>query len=148
MKRLALLLLLATTTICYGQSSEATLKSIGSSDMSAVPVVTESSYVDELEQLDRQRNEAAQRHFDTITREEEIEAQQQPQQGNASYSPIKTKYNGTKQNKQHERSSAISIGQRLPDKYSTPYHPTASALHNSSKNDYHRPGNNVHQLPK
>jgi len=148
MKRLALLLLLATTTICHGQSSEEALKSIGSSDMSAVPVVTESSYIDELEQLDRHRDEAAQRHFDTITREEEIEAWQQPQEDNALRSPIKTKHDGAKQAKQHERSSAIGIGQRLPDKYSTPRQPTVSALHNDSVHNYHRPSSNVHQPPK
>src|SRR6516164_1709904 len=74
MKRLTLLLLLATTATCCGQSSEQILNSIGSSDMSADLVVTEPSYIDELEQLDRQSNEATQHQFDTIKREERSSA--------------------------------------------------------------------------
>src|SRR5215469_16440531 len=46
MKRLTLLLLLATTATCRGQSSEQILHSIGSSDMSAGRVVTEPIYMD------------------------------------------------------------------------------------------------------
>jgi len=70
MKRLTLLLLLATTATCRGQSSEQILNSIGSSDMSADLVVMEPNYINELEQLDRQSNEATQHQLDTIRREE------------------------------------------------------------------------------
>ena len=70
MKRLTLLLLLATTATCWGQSGEQILNSIGSSDMSADLVVTEPNYINELEQLDRQSNEATQHQLDTIRREE------------------------------------------------------------------------------
>ena len=83
MKRLTLLLLLATTATCCGQSSEQILNSIGSSGMSADLVVTEPSYTNELEQLDRHSNEATQHQYDTIRREEQIEAlREQPQQDN------------------------------------------------------------------
>ena len=146
MKRLTLLLLLATTAMCYGQSSEEVINSTGSSDMLADSLVTESSYIDALEQFDRQRNEEAQRHFDAITRDEEIEILKQ--QDNTLYSPIQPRYNRTKNNKQHERSSAS--GQYLPGKYITSYHTMAPApLLNSSKNDYHRSStSSVHQPPK
>ena len=146
MKRLTLLLLLATTAMCYGQSSEEITNSTGSSDMPADSVVTESNYIDALEQLDRQRNEESRRHFDAITRDEEIETLKQ--QDNTLYSPIQPKYNRTKNNQQHGRSS--TSGQHLPDKYITSHHTMAPApLHNSSKNDYHRPStSSVHQPPK
>jgi hypothetical protein len=151
MKRLTLLLLLATTAICYGQTSEEVANPIGSSDMLADPVVTESSYIDELEQLDRQSNEASQRHLDAITRREEIEIlKQRLQQDNTAYSSIKTKYNSTKYGKQHEHSSVVGIGQHLPDRHSTSYHTMITPpSHNSSQNDYHRASsNNVRQSPK
>jgi hypothetical protein len=151
MKRLTLLLLLATTAICYGQTSEEVANSIGSSDVLADPVVTESSYIDELEQLDRQSNEASQRHLDAITRREEIEIlKQRPQQDNTAYPSIRTKYNSKTYSKQHERSSAVGIGQHSPDRHSTSYHTMTSApLHNNSQNDYHRASsNNVRQSPK
>jgi hypothetical protein len=115
------------------------------------PVVTESNYIVELEQLDRQSNEASQRHLDVITRQEEIEIiKQQAQQDNTLYSSIKTKYNQNKYNKKHENSSAIVIGQHLPNRNSTSYHTmTPAPLHNSSQNDYHRASSsNVHQSPK
>jgi len=112
MKRLTLLVLLATTATCYGQSGEEMLNSIGSSDMLADPVVAGASYKDEIEQWDRRSNEATQRHFDAIKREEEIEAlQQQPQQDDTFYSPIQNKYDRAKHYKQHERSSATGTGQ-------------------------------------
>ena len=148
MKRLTLVLLLATTATCYGQTSEEVANPMRSSDMLADPVVTESSYIDELEQLDRQSNEASQRHLDTITRQEEIEIiKQQQQQDDTSYLPIKPKYHPTNDNKKHERTSAIGIGQH---KSSTSYHTIApSPLHNSSQNDYRRASStNVHQPPK
>ena len=150
MKRLTLLLLLATTATCRGQSSEQILNSIGSSDMSADLVVTEPSYIDDLEQLDRQSNEATQHQFDTIRREEQIEAlREQPQQDNAAYSPSQTKYDRTKRSKQQERSSATGKGQHLPSRYSTSSHTTPPApLHDSSKNGYRKPNSNVHQSPK
>ena len=152
MKRLTLLLLLATTATCCGQSSEQVLNSIGSSDMSADLVVTEPSYIDELEQLDRQSNEATQHQLDTIRREEQIEAaREQPQQDNTFYSPSQTKHDRTKHSKQHDRSSAaIDKGQHLPSRYSTSYHttPPPAPLHDSSKNSYHKPSSNVHQAPK
>jgi len=151
MKPLTLLLLLTTTTICYGQTSKEVANPIGSSALLADPGVTESSYIDELEQLDQQSKEASQRHLDVITRQEEIEIlKQQPQQDIISSSSIKTKYNSKKYNKQHERSSAIGIGQHLPDKHSPSYHTMAPApLHNSSQNDYHRASSSgVHQPPK
>ena len=150
MKRLTLLLLLATTATCCGQSSEQILNSIGSSDMSADLVVTEPSYIDELEQLDRQSNEATQHQFDTIRREEQIEAlREQSQQDNTVYSPSQTKYDRTKRSKQQERSSATGKGQHLPSRYSTSSHTTPPApLHDSSKNGYRKPSSNVHQSPK
>jgi hypothetical protein len=150
MKRLTLLLLLATTATCYGQSSQEVIDLTGSSDMPTDPAVTESRYIDETEQFDRQRNEEALRHFDAITRDEEIEILKQQQlQENTLYLPIQPKYNRTK-NKPHERSSASGIGQHFPDKHTTSYHTMAPApLHNSSKNDYQRSStNNVHQPPK
>jgi hypothetical protein len=150
MKRLTLLLLLATTATCYGQSSQEVIDLTGSSDMPTDPAVTESRYIDETEQFDRQRNEEALRHFDAITRDEEIEIlKQQQQQDNTLYLPIQPKHNGTK-NKPHERSSASGIGQHFPDKHAISYHTMAPApLHNSSKNDYQRSStNNVHQPPK
>ena len=149
MKRLTLLLLLATTATCRGQSSEQILHSIGSSDMSAALVVTEPSYIDDLEQLDRQSNEATQHQFDTIRREEQIEALREPQQDNAFHSLSQTKYDRTKHSKQHELPSAIGKGQHLPSRYSTSSHTTPPALlHDGSKNDYHKPSSNVHQSPK
>src|SRR6516165_3598011 len=150
MKRLTLLLLLATTATCCGQSSEQVLNLIGSSDMSADLVVTEPSYIDELEQLDRQSNEATQHQFDTIRREEQIEAlREQSQQDNTVYSPSQTKYDRTKRSKQQERSSATGKGQHLPSRYSTSSHTTPPApLHDSSKNGYRKPSSNVHQSPK
>src|SRR5215471_20359530 len=100
MKRLTLLLLLATTATCCGQSSEQVLNSIGSSDMSADLVVMEPNYINELEQLDRQSNEATQHQLDTIRREEQIEAvREQPQQDSTFYSPSQTKYDRTKHSK-------------------------------------------------
>ena len=145
MKRLTLLLLLAATTTCCGQSSEQILNSIGSADMSADLVVTEPSYVDELEQLGRQSNEATQHQFDTTRREEQIEAlREQSQQDNTFYSPSQPKHS-----KQQERSSATGKGQHLPSRYSTSSHTTPPApLHDSSKNGYPRPSGNVHQSPK
>ena len=150
MKRLTLLLLLATTATCCGQSSEQILNSIGSSDMSADLVVTEPSYIDDLEQLDRQSNEATQHQLDTIRREEQIEAvREQPQQDSTFYSPSQTKFDRTKRNKQQERSSASGKGQHLPSRYSTSSHTTPPApLHDSSKNGYRKPSSNVHQSPK
>ena len=150
MKRLTLLLLLATTATCWGQSGEQILNSIGSSDMSADLVVTEPSYRDDLEQLDRQSNEATQHQFDTIRREEQIEAlREQSQQDNTVYSPSQTKYDRTKHSKQQERSSASGKGQHLPSRYSTSSHTTPPApLHDSSKNGYRKPSSNVHQSPK
>jgi len=150
MKRLTLLLLLATTATCCGQSSEQILNSIGSSDMPADLVVTEPSYINELEQLDRQSNEATQHQFDTIRQEEQIEAlREQPQQDNTFYSPNQTKYDRTKHSKQQERSSATSKGQHLPSRYSTSSHTTPPApLHDSSKNGYRKPSSDVHQSPK
>jgi hypothetical protein len=152
MKRLTLLLLLATTATCWGQSGEQILNSIGSSDMSADLVVTEPNYINELEQLDRQSNEATQHQLDTIRREEQIEAvREQPQQDSTFYSPSQTKYDRTKHSKQHERSSATTDkGQRLPSRYSTssPTTPPPAPLHDSSKNSYHKPSSNVHQSPK
>ena len=149
MKRLTLLLLLATTATCWGQSSERILNSIGSSDSSADLVVTEPSYIDELDQLDRQSNEAIQHQFDTIRREEQIEAlQEQPQQDNTFYSPGQTKYSRTKHSKQHERSSATGKGEHLPSRYSTSSDTTPPGpRHDSSKNGYHKPSSNVHQSP-
>jgi hypothetical protein len=150
MKRLALLLLLATTATCYGQTSQEVIDPTGSSDMPTDPAVTESRYIDETEQFDRQRNEEALRHFDAITRDEEIEILKQQQQDNTLYLPIQPKYNRTKNNKPHERSSASGIGQHFPDKHITSYHTMVPApLHNSSKNDYQRSStSNVHQPPK
>ena len=150
MKRLTLLLLLATTATCWGQSGEQILNSIGSSDMSADLVVTEPNYINELEQLDRQSNEATQHQLDTIRREEQIEAvREQPQQDSTFYSPSQTKYDRTKRSKQQERSSATGKGQHLPSRYSTSSHTTPPApLHDSSKNGYRKPSSNVHQSPK
>ena len=146
MKRLTLLLLLATTATCWGQSGEQILNSIGSSDMSADLVVMEPNYINELEQLDRQSNEATQHQLDTIRREEQIEAvREQPQQDSTFYSPSQTKYDRTKHSKQQERSSATGKGQH----FSTSSHTTPPApLHDSSKNAYRKPSSNVHQSPK
>jgi hypothetical protein len=141
MKRLTLLLLLATTATCSGQSSEWILNSIGSSDMSTDLVVTGPSYIDELDQMDRQSNEATQRQFDTIRREEQIEAlREHPQQDNAFYSPSQTKYDRTKHSKQHERSSATGKGQDLTSRYSTSSDTTPPVpRHDSSKNGCQHP---------
>jgi hypothetical protein len=117
--------------------------------MLADPVVASPSYIDEFEQWGRQSNEATQRHFDAIRREEEIEAlQQQSQQDDTFYSPIRTKYDRTKHNKQPERSSANGIGQHLTGKYSTSYHTPPAPLHNGSKTGYHKPSGNADQSPK
>jgi hypothetical protein len=117
--------------------------------MLADPVVAIPSYIDELEQWGRQSNEATQRHFDAIKREEEIEAlQQQPQQDDTSYSPIRTKYDRTKRFKRHERSSANGIGQHLTGKYSTSHHTPPAPLHDGSKTGYHKPSGNADQSPK
>ena len=62
MKRLTLLVLLATTATCYGQSGEEMLNSIGSSDMLADPVVAGASYKDEIEQWDRRTRGALTTH--------------------------------------------------------------------------------------
>ena len=149
MKRLTLLVLLATTATCYGQSGEEIRNSIRSSNMLADPVVAGPSYIDEFEQWDRQSNEATQRHSDAIKREEEIEAlQQQPQQDDTLYSPIQTKYDRAKHSKQHERSSATGTGQHLTGRYSTSYHAPPAPLHDSSKSGYHKPSSNAHQSPK
>ena len=150
MKRLTLLLLLATTATCWGQTGEQILNSIGSSDMTADLVVTEPSYIDDLEQLDRQSNEETQHQFDTIRREEQIEAvREQPQQDSTFYSPSQTKYDRTKHSKQHELSSAPGKAQHLPSRYSASSHTAPPALlHDGSKNDYHKPSSNVHQSPK
>jgi hypothetical protein len=152
MKRLTLLLLLATTATCWGQSGEQILNSIGSSDMSADLVVTEPNYINELEQLDRQSNEATQHQLDTIRREEQMEpVREQSQQDSTFYLPSQTKYDRTKHSKQHERSSVTTDkGQSLPSRYSTSSHttPPPAPLHDSSKNSYHKPSSNVHQSPK
>ena len=117
--------------------------------MLADPVVAIPSYIDEFEQWGRQSNEATQRHFDAIRREEEIEAlQQQPQQDDTFYSPIQTKYDRAKHYKQHERSSAAGTGQLLTGRYSTSYHTPPAPLHDSSKSGYHNPSSNAHQSPK
>ena len=148
MRRTALLLLLATTATCYGQSN---------ADIPADRPTSESSHIDEDQPRLEQSNEEAQRveqnnaemaHFYRARQDEEMETLRRQQQPENTFSaPIQR--NIGKQYKQKERPSVSSTGHAGKSK---PLGHTTPAPHkpsnDSSKNSSNQQSGGINQNPK
>src|SRR6516162_2873216 len=158
MRRITLLLLLATTATCYGQSN---------TDIPADQAPSGSSYIDEdrpqIEQSNEetapieQNNEETERfeqnnaeteHFNRIRQDEEVETLRRQQQPESTFS-ASVQHNLGRQYKQTERSSvprAGHVGNSKPTYHTTPA-PHKRSQDSSNKN-YNQQGSGVHQGPK